>query len=103
MQLFDVYPVNDITITSGKGSYIWDDAGVEYLDLYGGHAVISIGHSHPYYVKRLTSQLNQIGLYSNSIKIPIQLELRRSWVSYRARKTISCFCAIQAQRLMRTR
>ncbi len=75
MQLFDVYPVNDITITSGKGSYIWDDAGVEYLDLYGGHAVISIGHSHPYYVKRLTSQLNQIGFYSNSIKIPIQVEL----------------------------
>ena len=75
MQLFDVYPVNDITITSGKGSYIWDDAGVEYLDLYGGHAVISIGHSHPYYVKRITSQLNQIGFYSNSIKIPIQVEL----------------------------
>lgn len=75
MQLFDVYPVNDITITTGKGSYIWDDAGVEYLDLYGGHAVISIGHSHPYYVKRLTSQLNQIGFYSNSIKIPIQVEL----------------------------
>jgi acetylornithine/N-succinyldiaminopimelate aminotransferase len=75
MQLFDVYPLNDITIVNGKGSYIWDEAGNEYLDLYGGHAVISIGHTHPYYVKRITSQLNKIGFYSNSIKIPMQAEL----------------------------
>jgi acetylornithine/N-succinyldiaminopimelate aminotransferase len=72
MKLFDVYPINDITIVKGEGSYIWDDAGNEYLDCYGGHAVISVGHTHPHYVKRLTEQLNNIGFYSNSIKIPQQ-------------------------------
>jgi len=75
MQLFDVYPVNDITIVKGFGSYIWDDADNKYLDFYGGHAVISIGHTNPYYVKRVTAQLNKIGFYSNSIKIPLQEEL----------------------------
>lgn len=75
MNLFDVYPLNDITITKAKGSYVWDDAGQQYLDLYGGHAVISIGHTHPHYVERLTAQLNKVGFYSNSIKIPLQEEL----------------------------
>jgi len=75
MQLFDVYPINNITIVQGNGSYIWDEAGNEYLDFYGGHAVISIGHTNPYYVKRITAQLNKIGFYSNSIKIPLQDEL----------------------------
>ncbi len=75
MQLFDVYPVNDITIVKGLGSYIWDDAGNEYLDFYGGHAVISVGHTNPYYVKRVTAQLNKIAFYSNSINIPLQVEL----------------------------
>lgn len=75
MKLFDVYPLNDITITKGNGSYVWDDKGQEYLDFYGGHAVISIGHTHPHYVHRLTEQLNKIGFYSNSIKIPLQEEL----------------------------
>jgi len=75
MNLFDVYPINDITITKGRGSYVWDDKGERYLDLYGGHAVISIGHSHPYYVERITKQLENIGFYSNSIKIPLQQEL----------------------------
>jgi acetylornithine/N-succinyldiaminopimelate aminotransferase len=75
MQLFDVYPLNDITIARGLGSYIWDEAGNKYLDFYGGHAVISIGHSHPYYIERITTQLNKIGFYSNSIKIPLQAEL----------------------------
>jgi acetylornithine aminotransferase len=75
MKLFDVYPINDINIVEGKGSAIWDDAGNEYLDFYGGHAVISIGHAHPYYVNRVTAQLNKIGFYSNSIKIPLQEEL----------------------------
>lgn len=75
MQLFDVYPVNDITIVRGEGSYIWDDAGNRYLDFYGGHAVISIGHSNPYYVQRISDQLNKIAFYSNSIKIPLQVEL----------------------------
>ncbi len=75
MKLFDVYPINNITVTKAKGSYVWDDAGQQYLDMYGGHAVISIGHSHPHYVKRITDQLNKIGFYSNSIKIPLQEEL----------------------------
>ncbi len=75
MNLFDVYPLNDITITKAKGSTVWDDKGQAYLDLYGGHAVISIGHTHPHYVQRLTEQLNRIGFYSNSVKIPQQQEL----------------------------
>jgi acetylornithine/N-succinyldiaminopimelate aminotransferase len=72
MKLFDVYPINNITIEKGLGSYVWDNHGQEYLDLYGGHAVISIGHTHPHYVKRLTDQLNKLGFYSNSIHIPLQ-------------------------------
>ena len=75
MKLFDVYPLNDITITKAKGSYVWDENGDQYLDLYGGHAVISIGHTHPHYVQRITEQLNKVGFYSNSIKIPLQQEL----------------------------
>lgn len=75
MNLFDVYPLNDITIVKGRGSYVWDDNGQKYLDLYGGHAVISIGHTHPHYVKRLEDQLHKVGFYSNSVKIPLQVEL----------------------------
>lgn len=75
MNLFDVYPINPITITKAKGSYVWDDQGEQYLDLYGGHAVISIGHTHPHWVKRIEEQLNKIAFYSNSIKIPLQEEL----------------------------
>ncbi len=75
MKLFDVYPLNDIEIVKALGSNVWDDKGIEYLDLYGGHAVISIGHTHPHYVARLSDQLNKIGFYSNSIKIPLQQEL----------------------------
>ncbi|MGL6268506.1 MAG: aspartate aminotransferase family protein [Chitinophagaceae bacterium] len=75
MKLFDVYPVNDITIVKAKASYVWDDKGMQYLDLYGGHAVISIGHTHPHYVERITNQLNKVGFYSNSIHIPLQQEL----------------------------
>jgi acetylornithine/N-succinyldiaminopimelate aminotransferase len=75
MKLFDVYPINNINITKGIGSLVYDDKGQEYLDLYGGHAVISIGHTHPHYVKRLEDQLHQLGFYSNSIEIPIQKQL----------------------------
>ena len=75
MKLFDVYPLNDITIVKAKGSYVWDQEGQQYLDLYGGHAVISIGHTHPHYVKRITDQINKVGFYSNSIHIPLQEEL----------------------------
>src|SRR5450755_3985980 len=75
MKLFDVYPINDITITRAKGSYLWDDGGRQYLDMYGGHAVISIGHTHPHFFSRITHQLNQVAFYSNSIRIPLQQEL----------------------------
>lgn len=75
MKLFDVYPLNDIIIDRAMGSYVWDDKGQKYLDLYGGHAVISIGHTNSHYVKRLESQLHKVGFYSNSIKIPLQVEL----------------------------
>ncbi len=75
MKLFDVYPLYDITPVKAVGSRLWDAQGKEYLDLYGGHAVISIGHSHPHYVQRLTEQLNQIGFYSNAVKMPLQEEL----------------------------
>jgi acetylornithine aminotransferase len=75
MKLFDVYPLNDVTIVKAEGSYVWDDAGTKYLDLYGGHAVISIGHTNPRWVKRIEHQLHEISFYSNSIKIPLQVEL----------------------------
>lgn len=75
MNLFDVYPLNDIEITKASGSTVWDAEGREYLDLYGGHAVISIGHTHPHYVARLTDQLGKVGFYSNSVKIPLQTQL----------------------------
>jgi acetylornithine/N-succinyldiaminopimelate aminotransferase len=75
MKLFDVYPLNDITITKAQGSYVWDENGVQYLDMYGGHAVISIGHTHPHWVKRIEDQLEKIAFYSNSVHIPIQQQL----------------------------
>jgi acetylornithine/N-succinyldiaminopimelate aminotransferase len=75
MNLFDVYPLNNIEIVKASGSTVWDAEGTEYLDLYGGHAVISIGHTHPHYVQRLTDQLNKVGFYSNSVLIPLQNEL----------------------------
>ena len=75
MKLFDVYPLNNITITRAQGSKVWDADGNEYLDMYGGHAVISIGHTHPHWVKRIESQLEKIAFYSNSLVIPQQQEL----------------------------
>ena len=75
MELFNVYPVTPINIVKAQGSTVWDEQGNEYLDLYGGHAVISIGHTHPHYVKSVTDQLNKIGFYSNSVLIPIQQRL----------------------------
>ena len=75
MKLFDVYPLMNVTPVKAKDCILWDENGKEYLDLYGGHAVISIGHSHPHYVEKLTEQVNNIGFYSNSVHIPIQQEL----------------------------
>ena len=74
MKLFDVYPLFNITPVKAQGSWLWDDQGQKYLDLYGGHAVISIGHSHPHYVKSLTDQLNKIAFYSNSVQNDIQVK-----------------------------
>lgn len=75
MNLFDVYSLFDVTPVEAKGCRVWDDKGQEYLDLYGGHAVISIGHSHPDYIKAITSQLSKIGFYSNSVINPLQEQL----------------------------
>ncbi|MFV0378170.1 MAG: aspartate aminotransferase family protein [Mangrovibacterium sp.] len=75
MKLFDVYPLFNINPVKAEGCYMWDSEGNCYLDLYGGHAVISVGHSHPHYIQRITEQLNQIGFYSNSVVIPQQQEL----------------------------
>lgn len=75
MKLFDVYPLYDVTPVSAKGIEVVDDKGEKYLDFYGGHAVISIGHSHPHYVNRLKEQLSNIGFYSNSVQNPLQQEL----------------------------
>ena len=75
MKLFDVYPLFDVNIVKGKGCKVWDEQGQEYLDLYGGHAVISIGHAHPHYIEKVTEQLNKIGFYSNSVINKLQVEL----------------------------
>ena len=75
MKLFDVYPLFDVNIVKGNGCKVWDDKGQEYLDLYGGHAVISIGHSHPHYIEKVTEQLQKIGFYSNSVINKLQVEL----------------------------
>ena len=83
MKLFDVYPLFDVNIVKGKGCKVWDDKGQEYLDLYGGHAVISIGHSHPHYISKVTEQLQNIGFYSNSVinKLQVQLAERLGKIS----------------------
>lgn len=77
MKLFDVYPLYDVTPVKAEGAYVWDDKGDKYLDLYGGHGVISIGHTHPSYKAAIETQLSQIGFYSNAIQNPLQLELAR--------------------------
>lgn len=77
MDLFKVYPLYNITPTKAEGAYVWDDRGTKYLDLYGGHGVISVGHTHPYYVSELTTQLNKIGFYSNAIQNPLQSALAK--------------------------
>ena len=75
MNLFDVYPLFDINIVKGKGCHVWDEQGQEYLDLYGGHAVISIGHAHPHYVEMINNQVATLGFYSNSVINKIQQQV----------------------------
>ncbi len=75
MDMFNVYPLYEVTPVKANGAYVWDDKGVKYLDLYGGHGVISVGHSHPYYVSKLTAQLSKMGFYSNAVENPLQQKL----------------------------
>ena len=77
MELFDVYPLFDIAIDHGKGCHVWDEEGQEYLDLYGGHAVISVGHAHPHYVEAISNQVAKLGFYSNSVQNPLQKQLAK--------------------------
>ena len=77
MKLFDVYPLYDIEPVRGAGARVYDAAGTEYLDFYGGHAVISIGHSHPHYIQKITEQVQNLGFYSNSIQNSLQHELAK--------------------------
>ena len=91
MSLFDVYPLFDVTPVSGKGVFIYDDKGKKYLDLYGGHAVISIGHAHPKYVERISTQLEQLCFYSNSIQNPLQVELAERLVALSGCKDYQLF------------
>lgn len=91
MNLFDVYPLNDIEITKATDSNVWDANGQKYLDLYGGHAVISIGHTNSHYVQRLTDQLNKVGFYSNSVKIPLQVQLAEKLGEVSGKKDFQLF------------
>ncbi|HEY1062976.1 MAG TPA: aminotransferase class III-fold pyridoxal phosphate-dependent enzyme [Daejeonella sp.] len=91
MKLFDVYPLNNIEIVKAQNSSVWDADGNKYLDLYGGHAVISIGHTHPHYVRRLTEQLNKVGFYSNSVIISQQIELAEKLGNLSAKSDFQLF------------
>ena len=91
MSLFNVYPLNPIAITKALGSRVWDDKGQEYLDMYGGHAVISIGHTNPHWVKRIEDQLHLIAFYSNSVIMPIQEELAKAINDISGKKDFQLF------------
>lgn len=91
MDLFKVYPLFDIEIKKGSGNYVFDEKGTKYLDLYGGHAVISIGHCHPYYVNKISSQLKRLGFYSNSVQIPQQKELAKKLGELSGKEDYSLF------------
>lgn len=91
MSLFNVYPLNPIAITKAAGSRVWDDKGQEYLDMYGGHAVISIGHTHPHWVKRIEDQLHAIAFYSNSVVMPIQEQLATALNEISGKKDFQLF------------
>jgi acetylornithine aminotransferase len=91
MSLFNVYPLNPIAITKAASSRVWDDKGQEYLDMYGGHAVISIGHTHPHWVKRIEDQLHAIAFYSNSVIMPIQTQLADALNAISGKKDFQLF------------
>jgi len=91
MSLFNVYPLNPIAITKAEGSRVWDDQGQEYIDMYGGHAVISIGHTHSHWVKRIEDQLHAIAFYSNSVIMPIQEQLAEALIQISGKKAYQLF------------
>ena len=91
MKLFDVYPLFDINIVRGKGCHVWDAKGEEYLDLYGGHAVISIGHAHPHYVEAIAKQVATLGFYSNSVINKLQQDVADRLGAISGTMIISCF------------
>lgn len=95
MKLFDVYPLFDINIVKGKGCHVWDDKGQEYLDLYGGHAVISIGHAHPHYVEAISKQVATLGFYSNSVINKLQQEVADRLELFQVMTTTSCSSSTQ--------
>lgn len=91
MKMFDVYPINEIEIEKADGCYVWDKSGTKYLDMYGGHAVISIGHSHPYWKEKIKDQLDKISFYSNSVKIPLQQKLADALAKISGKKDYQLF------------
>ena len=101
MKLFDVYPLFNIVPVKAEGCWLWDDKGEKYLDLYGGHAVISIGHSHPKYVRALTDQLSNIAFYSNSIRNPIQEQLAQKLGQFSGYPDYQLFLVTQALKRMK--
>ena len=99
MGLFEVYSLLDLEPVKAKGAYLWDKNGDKYLDFYGGHAVISIGHSHPVYVEKMTRQLNRIGFYSNAVRNPLQDELALLWEKFPViRNTTYSFAIVEPKR-----
>ena len=101
MKLFDVYPLFNVNIVKGKGCHVWDDKGNEYLDLYGGHAVISIGHSHPHYIEQVGNQLEKLGFYSNSVINSLQIRLAERLGYICGYSTTNCFSSIAGRKLTR--
>lgn len=99
MNLFDVYPLFDIAIDRGKGCKVWDETGQEYLDLYGGHAVISIGHCHPHYIDMMTRQLNKLGFIATQSLTLCSNNSHSVWVKHVDMRTIVCFSSIQVLKL----
>lgn len=103
MKPFDVYPLFDIEITKGSGCYTYDNEGNEYLDMYGGHAVISIGHSHPYYLQKMSHQMEQLLFYSNSVRNSLQEELAEKLGQASVMRITRCFWSIQVPKLTKMR
>lgn len=103
MNLFDVYPLFDIEITKGRGCHVYDADGTEYLDLYGGHAVVSVGHCHPVVVKAIEKQASQLMFYSNSVINPFQQQLAEKLGKISGSTITLCFWSTQERRQMKTR